>query len=105
MKKICYNFIVREILRLVIIGIIFTFVQVAQAAEQFKVVVIPDNIVTDDIAVDSYIYNATAEFFSNEIVNILNTTDYIKSPVISEERTILKSNNSTFNAAKSLTNR
>ena len=34
-------------------------------AEQYKVLVIPDNIVTDNEAVDSYIYNATSEFFAN----------------------------------------
>ena len=74
-------------------------------AEQYKVLVIPDNIVTENEAVDSYIYNATSEFFANEVINILNQTDYIKSPTVSEERKLLKSNASTMIPAKNLTTR
>ena len=74
-------------------------------AEQYKVVVIPDNIVTEDEALDSYIFNATAEFFANEVANILNQTDYIKSPTVSEERKLLKSSPSYMIPAKNLTNR
>lgn len=75
------------------------------SAEQYKVLVIPDNIVTENEAVDSYIYNAAAEFFANEVVNILNQTDYIKAPTISEERKLLKSNPSYMIPARNLTNR
>ena len=74
-------------------------------AEQYKVLVIPDNIVTDNEAVDSYIYNATSEFFANEVINLLNQTDYIKSPTVSEERKLLKSNPSYMIPARNLTNR
>ena len=31
-------------------------------AEEYKVLVIPDNIVTENEAVDAYIYNAASEF-------------------------------------------
>ena len=79
--------------------------QFAMAVEQYKVLVIPDNIVTDNDAVDSYIYNATSEFFANEVVNILNQTDYIKAPTVSEERKLLKSNASYMIPAKNLTNK
>ena len=54
-------------------------------AEEYKVLVIPDNIVTENEAVDAYIYNAASEFFANEVINILNQTDYITSPTVSEE--------------------
>ena len=74
-------------------------------AEQYKVLVLPDNIVTENEAVDSYIYNATSEFFANEVINILNKTDYIKSPTVSEERKLLKSSPSTMMPAKNLTNK
>ena len=74
-------------------------------AEQYKVLVIPDNIVTDNEAVDSYIYNATSEFFANEVINLLNQTDYIKSPTVSEERKLLKSNPYYMIPARNLTNR
>ena len=73
------------------------------SAEQYKVLVLPDNIVTENEAIDSYIYNATSEFFANEVVNILNQTDYIKSPTVSEERKLLKSNPSYMIPAKNLT--
>lgn len=79
--------------------------QFAMAVEQYKVLVIPDNIVTDNETVDSYIYNAASEFFANEVVNILNQTDYIKAPTVSEERKLLKSNASYMIPAKNLTNK
>ena len=74
-------------------------------AEQYKVVIIPDNIVTEDEALDSYIFNATAEFFANEVANILNQTDYIVSPTVSEERKLLKSSPAYMIPAKNLTSR
>lgn len=74
-------------------------------AEQFRVLVIPDNIVKENEAVDSYIYNATSEFFANEVINILNKTDYIKSPTVSDERKVLKNNPSYMIPARNLTNR
>ena len=66
---------------------------------------LPDNIVTENIAVDSYIYNASAEFFADEIVTLLNTTDYIKAPTISETRAVLKQDIASINCAKNLTNK
>lgn len=74
-------------------------------AEGYKVLVIPDNIVTENEAIDSYIYNATSEFFANEVINILNGTDYIKSPTVSEERKLLKSSPSSMIPARNLTNK
>ena len=67
--------------------------------------VIPDNIVTENEIVDSYIYNATSEFFANEVINILNQTDFIKAPTISEERKMLKSSPAYLIPARNLTNK
>ena len=96
----------RDLLRrILLVGIVILLAPVVMAAEQYKVLVIPDNIVTDNNAVDSYIYNATSEFFANEVVNILNQTDYIKAPTVSEERKLLKGNPSYMIPAKNLTNK
>ena len=94
----------RDLFKILVVGIIM-FAAPCAFAEQYKVLVIPDNIVTENEAVDSYIYNATSEFFANEVINILNQTDYIKSPTVSEERKLLKSNASTMIPAKNLTTR
>lgn len=94
----------RDLFKILVVGIIM-FAAPYVFAEQYKVLVIPDNIVTENEAVDSYIYNATSEFFANEVINILNQTDYIKSPTVSEERKLLKSNASTMIPAKNLTTR
>ena len=67
--------------------------------------VLPDNIVTETEAIDAYIYNSTSEFFANEVVNILNQTDFIKSPTVSEERKLLKSSPEYLIPARNLTNR
>lgn len=74
-------------------------------AESYKVLIIPDNIVTENVALDSYIYNATAEFFADEIVTLLNNTDYINAPTISETRNLYKQDTSTMISAKNLTNK
>ena len=81
------------------------FVAPSVMAEDYKVLVIPDNIVTETIAVDSFIYNASAEFFADEIINILNNTDFINAPSISETRNFYKNDPSAMIAAKSLTNK
>lgn len=94
----------RDLFKILVVGIIM-FAAPCVYAEQYKVLVIPDNIVTENEAVDSYIYNATSEFFANEVINILNQTDYIKSPTVSEERKLLKSNASAMIPAKNLTTR
>lgn len=74
-------------------------------AEQYKVLVIPDNIVTENDAIDSYIYNASSEFFANEVINLLNQTDFIKAPTVSEERKLLKSSPYSMIPARNLTNK
>ena len=74
-------------------------------AEEYRVLVIPDNIVTDSETVDAYIYNATSEFFASEVINILNQTDYIKSPTVSELRKQLKNNPAYMIPAKNLTSK
>ena len=76
-----------------------------ESEKRYKVLVLPDNIVTENIAVDSYIYNASAEFFADEVVNLLNNTDYINSPTVSETRNLLKQDVSNTIAAKNLTNK
>lgn len=95
----------RDLFKILAAGIVIFFSPFVIAKEQYKVVVIPDNIVTESAALDSYVYNAAAEFFANEVVNILNKTDYIKAPTVSEERTLLKSSPYLYNPAKSLTNK
>lgn len=95
----------RDLIRLFIIGIIMFFSQFAFAAAKYNVIILPDNIVTEGLAIDSYIYNQTSEFFANEIINLLNKTDYIKSPVVSDERALLKSNPSFLIPARELTNK
>ncbi len=94
----------RDLVRILAVGIVLFFAPFV-LAEQYKVLVIPDNIVTENEALDSYIFNASAEFFAGEVANILNQTDYIKVPTVSEERKLLKSNPYTMISAKNLTGR
>ena len=75
------------------------------AVQKKTVLVLPDNIVTESLAIDSFIYNQTAEFFSNEIINLLNKTDYITCPTVSDERELLKSKPAYMIPARDLTNR
>ena len=97
----------RDLIKLFLVGIFLFCAPFVAAAEVQKktVLILPDNIVTDSLALDSYIYNAAAEFFSNEIITLLNKTDYIKSPLVSEERNLLKSNPSYMIPARNLTNK
>lgn len=101
---LCYNSTVRDLFKILAVGVVIFFAPYVQA-EQYKVVVLPDNIVTENEAIDSYIYNAASEFFANEVINILNSTDFIKAPTVSEERKLLKSSPSTMIPARNLTNR
>ena len=94
----------RDLLKILVVGIVFLVAPMVQA-EQYKVLVLPDNIVTENEAVDSYIYNATSEFFANEVINLLNQTDYIKAPTVSDERKLLKSNPTYMIPARNLTNK
>lgn len=83
----------------------FVFLSQCAFAGNYKVLVLPDNIVTENVALDSYIYEDAAEFFSDEVVNILNTTDNINSPQVSQVRTLLKKNDKMNYIAKNLTSR
>ena len=92
----------RDLFKILVVGIVLLSAQFVNA-EQYKVLVIPDNIVTENEALDAYIYNATSEFFANEVVNLLNQTDYIKAPTVSDERKLLKSNPACYIPARNLT--
>lgn len=94
----------RDLVKLLVVGI-FVFFAPQVFAESYKVLVIPDNIVTENIALDSYIYDASAEFFADEVVTILNTTDFIKAPAVSETRAFLKKDPSSMITAKNMTSR
>jgi len=96
---------VRDLIKLFLVGVVLFFTQSAFAVEQYKVLVLPDNIVTEDAAIDSFIYNQTSEFFSNEIITLLNKTDYITTPTVSDERKLLKSNPKYMIPARDLTNK
>jgi len=95
---------VRDLLKKILIGIVLLIAPSA-FAESYKVLVIPDNIVTDNIAVDSFIYNASAEFFADDVVNLLNGTDNITAPTVSETREFYKQDPSALITAKNLTNK
>ena len=97
----------RDLIKLFLVGIVLfcTPCLFVSAVEKKTVLILPDNIVTDSLALDSYIYNATPEFFSNEIITLLNKTDYIKSPTVSDERDLLKSNPSYLIPARDLMNK
>lgn len=94
----------RDLLKKILVGIVL-FVAPSAWAEDYKVLVIPDNIVTENIAVDSFIYNASAEFFADEVVNLLNNTDYMSAPTVSETRALYKQDASAMISAKNLTNK
>ena len=74
-------------------------------AEDYRVLVIPDNVATEKTALDSFIYDGTAEFFADEIISVLNNTDYISAPTVSEFRYNLKDDPSAMIAAKNLTSK
>ena len=95
----------RDLIKVFLFGVALFCATTVMAADVQKktVLILPDNIVTESLAVDSYIYDATAEFFSNEIINLLNRTDYIISPTVSDERKLLKSNPSYMIPARDLT--
>ena len=97
----------RDLIKVFLVGIALVCTTHVMAADVQKktVLILPDNIVTESLAIDSYIYDAAAEFFSNEVINLLNKTDYIISPTVSDERKLLKSNPSYRIPAKNLTNK
>lgn len=94
----------RDLVKLLVVGI-FVFFAPQVFAEDYKVLVIPDNIVTENAALDSYIYDASAEFFADEVISILNTTDYINAPTVSETRDFFKKDSSSMLTAKNMTSR
>ena len=96
--------IVRDLLRKTLVGIVLLLTPSAWA-EDYKVLVIPDNIVTDNVAVDSFIYNASAEFFADDVINLLNGTDNITAPTVSETRAVYKQDPSSVITARNLTNK
>ena len=96
----------RDLFKVLLFGIaVFICTTPVMAVQKKTVLILPDNIVTESAAIDSYIYNQTAEFFANEIINLLNKTDYIVSPTVSDEREFLKSKPAYMIPARDLTNR
>ena len=100
----CYNQIVRDLFKIMIVGAVMLFAPFV-SAESYRLLIVPDNIVTQNVALDSYIYDAAAEFFADEVAAILNTTDNIKTKSVSEIRSQLKDNPSATLAAKDLMSR
>lgn len=94
----------RDLLKKILFGIALLLTPSAMA-EDYSVLVIPDNIVTDNIAVDAFIYNASAEFFADDVINLLNSTDNIKAQTVSEVRELYKQDPSAMITAKNLTNK
>ncbi len=101
---LCYNRDVRDLFKLLAVGIFICFAPQV-FAENYKVLILPDNIVNENASLDSYIYDASAEFFADEVISILNTTDSINAPTVSETRNLLKKDSSSMLTAKSLTSR
>ena len=97
----------RDLIKVFLVGVVLFCTTTVWAADVQKktVLILPDNIVTEGQALDSFIYDSTAEFFSNEIINLLNKTDYIVSPTVSNERALLKSSPSYMIPARDLTNK
>lgn len=94
----------RDLLKIFTVGVLMFFSPIA-LAEEYKLMILPDNIVTQNASIDSYIYDAAAEFFADEISTLLNTTDSIQSKSVSEVRAELKNNPGAALAAKELTSR
>lgn len=94
----------RDLLKLLIVGVVILFAPIV-SAESYKLLILPDNIVTQNVALDSFIYDATAEFFSDEVSALINTTDNIKTKTASEVRADLKNLPTAMIAAKELTGR
>ncbi len=95
----------RDLIKVFLAVFFLLFSPFVIAGEQKKnVLIIPDNIVTDTAALDSFIYDKTSEFFASEVINILNKTDFIQCPTVSDERQLLKSSPAYMIPAKTLTN-
>lgn len=94
----------RDLFKTLIVGAVILFAPMV-SAETYKLLILPDNVVTQNAAIDSYIYDSASEFFADEIAALLNTTDNIETKTISEVRDELKKNPTAVLAAKELTNR
>lgn len=92
----------RDLFKILVVGIALVITPLVNA-EEYRLLVIPDNIVNENDAVDSYIYNATSEFFANEVVNIINNTDFIKAPTVSETRYLIKNSPENIIPVRNLT--
>ncbi len=94
----------RDLIKLIIVGIVILFAPIGFCADKkYKLVILPDNIVTESLAVDSFIYDSASEFFSTEVINLLNQTDFINCPTVSNERQLLKSTPATMIPARDVT--
>ena len=98
-------YVVRDLIRFFLVGAIILITSYSVNAKEYKVLVLPDNIVTDTKAIDSFIYDQTAEFFADGVINILNNTDMIEIPTVSDERQLLKGNPSYMIPARNLMNK
>ncbi len=94
----------RDLFKTFIVGAVILFAPMA-SAESYKLLILPDNVVTQNVAIDSYIYDSASEFFADEISVLLNTTDNIETKSVSEVRDELKSNPTAVLSAKNLTYR
>ena len=94
----------RDFVKLFIVGVVMFMAQQVYA-ETYKVLIVPDNIVTETANVDSYIYDECAEFFADGVISLVNKTDLIKSQPVSVTRDMLKKDPSVMLSAKNLTNR
>ena len=94
----------RDLFKKFIVGLVVILAPQVYA-ESYNVLIIPDNIVTETVALDSYIYNASAEFFADEVINILNGTDFITAPTVSETRANYKKDPTKMLVAKGLTSK
>ena len=100
----CYNLSVRDFVKLFIVGVVL-FMAPQVFAETYKVLIVPDNIVTETANVDSFIYDECSEFFADGVSALVNKTDLIKSQPVSITREMLKKDPSVMMSAKNLTNR
>lgn len=94
----------RDFIKLFIVGVVL-IIAPQVFAENYKLLILPDNIVTETAAIDSYIYDACAEYFADGVSTILDNTDSIASAPVSQVRAILKKDPSSMLTAKALTSR
>lgn len=91
----------RGLLYKILIGIAFLIIPAAYA-DDYSILILPDNIVSNNISVDSFLYNETSEFFADEIIALLNNTEYVKTKPVSFVRKELEDDNFVRNSTKHL---